>query len=287
MYEDSADSCVFENLFSILFAGHPIRNSIAGTVESIQNITEQTLYDCHRAFYTPANMMLCVVGDVDPQMIFDVAETQVPAGRPAVAERDYGPPEEMRPAKTFLEREMEVSMPTFGIGFKTEPVPKGRESMEQEAVGGLAAEILAGESSPLYARLYTRGLIDSDFSAGYEGLKGVSMLTAGGDSKSPRAVCDAILEEALRIQREGVDSRLFERLKRSALGRRMRDLDSFESICYRMCAYHFEGVDYFDFPGIYNSVNEDQVTAFLRRTVTEERLALSVIRPNEKGGRVC
>ncbi len=134
--------------------------------------------------------------------------------------------------------------------------------------------------SPLYTELYTKNLIDADFSAGYDGMKGAAMLTASGDSEEPERVYEAILKEAERIRRDGVDTALFRRLKKSALGRRMRDLDSFDSICYRMCAYHFEGVDYFDFPVIFQSVTEDQVAAFLSRTVVEPRAALSVIRPH-------
>lgn len=280
MYEDSASSCVYEAMFEAAYAHHPMRYSIAGTVESIQDISAQTLYDCYEAFYTPSNMMLCVVGDVDPQMVLDLAAELLPPDRAAAVQRDYGPQEEMQPVRAFVSREMEVSMPTFSLGFKTEPAAFGPDSMAQEIIGDLAAELLVGESSPLYTKLYTKNLIDADFSAGYDGMKGAAMLTASGDSEEPEKVYEAILKEADRIRRDGVDSALFHRLKKSALGRRMRDLDSFDSICYRMCAYHFEGVDYFDFPAIFDSVTEDQAAEFLNRTVLESRAALSVIRPH-------
>ena len=280
MYEDSAGSCVYEAMFEAAYAHHPMRYAIAGTVESIQDISAQTLYDCYGAFYTPSNMMLCVVGDVDPQMVLDLAERTLPADRAEAVQRDYGPQEAMEPVRPRVEREMEVSMPTFTLGFKTEPAAFGPDSMAQEVIGDLAAEILVGESSPLYTELYTKNLIDADFSAGYDGMKGTAMLTASGDSEEPERVYEAILKEADRIRRDGVDTALFRRLKKSALGRRVRDLDSFDSICYRMCAYHFEGVDYFDFPAIFQSVTEDQVAEFLSRTVVEPRAALSVIRPH-------
>ena len=280
MYEDSPDSVVFENLFAAVFAQHPIRNNIAGTVESIGEITAQTLYDCYHGFYTADNMMLCVVGDVDPEQVFSMAEDLVPKGDGVRPIRDYGAPERMVPAQKRVERSMEVAMPMFALGFKTEPAAYGADAMRQEVIGDLAAEILVGESAPLYTKLYEDNLIDSGFSCGYEGLKGVSMLTASGDSRDPDAVYGEILKEAARIAREGVDEELFLRLKRSALGRRMRDLDGFESICYRTCAYEFEGVDYFTFPEIFRSVTKDQVESFLTRTVLEERVAMSLVWPN-------
>ena len=279
MYEDNPDSVVFENLFSAVFANHPIRNSIAGTVDSIGEITAQTLYDCYHGFYTPDNMMLCVVGDVDPELVFSMAEAIIPKGDGILPLRDNGAPERMLPAKKRVERSMEVAMPMFAFGFKTEPASYGSDAMRQEIIGDLAAEILVGESAPLYTELYEQNLIDSGFSCGYEGLKGVSMLSASGDSADPERVYDAILREAERISEKGVDEALFLRLKRSALGRRMRDLDGFESICYRTCAYEVEGVDYFAFPEIFRSVTREQVSEFLIRTVREERAAMSLVLP--------
>lgn len=281
MYEDSADSCVYENLYTALFSNHPIRNNIAGTVESISHITEQTLYDCYHAFYTMENMMLCVVGDVEPEMIMELAEKLTPdAPAKGLPVRNYGAAERMLPAQKRIERHMEVSMPMFAIGFKTEAPEPGMNIMVQELIGELAAEILVGESSPLYTRLYEKNLIDSGFSSGYESLKGVSLLAASGDSSDPDAVYRAILEEADRLRKEGIDEAAFNRLKRSSFGRRIRDLDSFESICYRMCAYHFDQTEYFDFPSVFHGVSVDQVAKFLDRTIREERAAISVIWPN-------
>ena len=95
------------------------------------------------------------------------------------------------------------------------------------------------------------------------------------------SVLRAILDEAQRLSREGFDRALFVRLIRSSLGRRTRDLDSFESVCYRMCAYHFDGVDYFSFPEAYASVTPEDVLQFIRQVIRPERAALSIILPNE------
>lgn len=280
MYEDNPDSRVFENLASAMYASHPIRNSIAGTVESIGNITAQTLYDCYNGFYTPENMMLCVVGDIDPELVFALAESVLPkTAKGTLPTRDYGAEEAMRPLTGESVCKMEVSRPMFCVGFKAEPARHGDDSMVQEIVGELAAELLIGESSRLYTELYEKNLIDPEFSCEYEGLKGMSMLSASGESDMPDAVCEAILKEAARIGRDGVDRELFQRLKRSAIGRRMRDLDSFDSICYKMCAYHFEGVDYFSFPALFRDVTEDRAAEFLQRVVTPERMAVSLVMP--------
>lgn len=277
MYEDSPDSRMYENLFTALYDHHPVRKPIAGTVESIQNITPKILTDCHRAFYNPGNMMLCVAGPVDPEKAAEIAERIFPGeGEKISVSRDYGPPESPLRKKDRIEAKMEVAMPGFTIGF---PCAEAANPLRQELAGDLAMELLVGESSALYTRLYEEGLIDSDFSAGCEGVKKLAMLTAGGDSKDPDRVCAAILEEAARIGREGADPQLFERLKRSAFGRRMRDLDSFENICFRMCQSYFDGTEYYEFPDLYRSITQEEVETLLRTAVVPHRGAVSLIYP--------
>jgi predicted Zn-dependent peptidase len=146
----------------------------------------------------------------------------------------------------------------------------------------LAAEALFGESSALYLQMYEDGLIDSSFGGGFETIDGMAMLTASGDSDDPYAVRDVILQRAKTLLDSGIAEKDFLRMKRSALGRRIRDLDSFDSTCFRLCAYHFSGFDYFDFPRVFKSITVDEILAFIRQVVTEQRCCLSVITPNEE-----
>lgn len=278
MYEDSADSRVMENLFSALYAYHPIKKSIVGTNKTIHQISDKTLYQCYNAFYTPSNMFLCVVGDVDPQLVVDLAEEAACEGNVSAA-TDYGKAEIMVPKQQRITDTMEVSMPTFAIGFKTEPLKDGKASMLQEVVGDLASELLFGESASLYAKLYENNLIDSSFSAGYETVRGASLLAISGDSCNPDAVLEEILCCADRALKNGLDKEHFIRLQSSVLGRYIRDLDSFSGICYRTSAYHFRGADYFSFPDVFQQIKLDHIEAFLNRVIDESRCAISLINP--------
>ena len=112
-------------------------------------------------------------------------------------------------------------------------------------------------------------------------MKDICLLSMSGDSEAPEAIRGAILQEAQRLCAEGIDEEFFRRLLRSCLGRRTRDLDSFESICYRVCAYHFDGVDYFRFPEVFETVRPEDVLRLIRESILPERAALSIIRPKE------
>ena len=278
MVADSPESRVFENLMEIMYSVHPVRVPILGTRETIGEITPEVLHRCHRAFYRPGNMMLCVVGDVDAQAIRDTAERMLPADPQCTVEKETWQ-EPMTVIQPEITSQMEVAMPMFQLGFKCEPQGTGEAAVRLEMVGDLAAEALFGESSGLYLELYEKGLIDASFGGGFESLNGMAMLTCSGDSQDPRKVRDAILERARQLGCEGIGEADFRRMKRSALGRRMRDLDSFNSLCFRLCAYHFTGFDYMEFPRVFQDIREDEIRAFLRRVVQQDRCSLSVIVP--------
>ena len=282
MHEDNPDARSFELLMEAMYEKHPIRVPILGTRETIAQITPQVLHDCHKAFYRPGNMLLCVVGDVDPVAVRQMALEILPATDDTAVTRVDTWPEEMVPKTHFVSARMEVAMPMFQLGFKSECPERGYEAIRREAVGDLAAEALFGESSPLYLRLYEEGLIDSSFGGGFETVDGMSLLNASGDSENAEAVRDAILAEAQRLVREGLDEADFLRMKRSALGRRIRDLDSFDSTCFRVCAYHFSGYDYFRFPEVYRDVEVSDILAFIKEVVTADRCCLCVIYPTEE-----
>lgn len=283
MYEDSAGSACFENLFAAMYGSHPARIPICGTVESIAEITPETLYACHKAFYDPANMMLCVVGDVDPERVAELARQHTPKGTKMRAVRDYGAQEPMTCPQPVVRRQMEVSMPTFAIGFKCPPASGGAEAERLELIGDLAAELLTGESSALYQRLYEQGVIDGDFSSEFEHMKGLALLVAAGDSDTPEQVLEEILTQARRVGAEGIDRAHFERLKKSMLGRRTRGLDSFEGVCCEMCACGFEGAEYLDYPDVFRTVTPEDVELFIRENVIKERAAISIVEPLETG----
>ena len=276
---DSPDSVVFEELTRSLYAAHPIRNPILGTRESIREITPDTLHLIHRAFYTPANMMLCVLGEVEPEAVAALARARLGTENRPTA-RKLGPPQEAGPIPRSLTRKtMEVPMPTFCAAWRAAPLGRGESAIRQELAAELAAEALFGESSELYLRLYEEGLIDSSFGGGFETLDGCAMLLCSGDSRDPLAVAEAVQVQAEKLLREGIPREDFLRMKRSSLGRRIRALDSFDSTCFRLCAYRFSDFDYFRFPECLASLTAQEALGLLAKTCAPENRAVSIIDP--------
>ena len=103
MYDDEPDNAVYVELMKLLYKTHPVRDDIAGTVESIAEIDADTLYACHRAFYTPGNMCLCVAGEVDAAAICAIAEEML-GGEKGEVPQPVVQEENDAPEKLYTER---------------------------------------------------------------------------------------------------------------------------------------------------------------------------------------
>lgn len=157
MVEDDPDNQVFYGLMECLFDHHPIRVPIAGTQESISHITADTLYACHKAFYTPSNMVLTVAGDVEPEEVVRIAREILPKEPGGHIERDYGGEEDGAAAKPEKELRMEVSTPIFQLGFKAEPAPARGGAPAPPAHGRAGLRGAAGQFQPPVCQALQRG----------------------------------------------------------------------------------------------------------------------------------
>jgi len=185
----------------------------------------------------------------------------------------------MEVAERETKMEMEVSSPQFLVGFKCNPVPDGEEYMRQALIGDMACDILLGDSSPLYLRLYDEGLINTSFGGAFEMLPGAAYLYAGGDSKDARAVMAEIMKEARQLAEEGVDEAFYQRIRRAAFGANLRGLNSFENIAVSLSEGYFHGYDPLRFPQVFDTITKNDIENFLRENITEQRAVLSEIVP--------
>jgi predicted Zn-dependent peptidase len=275
--EDSPDGAVYHNLLRQLYAHHPLRDKVIGSLESIRQISAQTLYDCHRAFYTPPNLCLCVEGDVEPEEVARIARETLPAESAPRPQADFGPAESPLPLEPLHRAQMDVAAPQFLIGAKLSPV--GEDLLRERLTAPLALRLLVGASSDFYNRLYAQGLLSRDFDAELDFSLGQGTLILGGESRDPEAVLRELGQELARVSREGLDPDRFERAKRSSLGARLRGLEDFESLCIALAEGLFDGYCALDAAELLQSVTRAECEDFLRRELGREKLALSIIEP--------
>ena len=282
MGEDNPGLAIYYNLLRMLYAHHPIRDRVAGTVESIAEITAETLYTCHRVFYAPSNMILCVEGDVDPEAVCRIAEEVLPKEKAPVPTADFGEAEELLPAERFHTEAMEVSAPQFLIGAKLSPGLTGSAAQRQRLVAALALRMLCGSSSPFYTRLYADGTLNMDFDYEVDASAGTLTFILGGESKTPETVLREFSAEVRRIAEKGFDEGTFTRAKRASLGARLRALEDFDNVCVSLAMDHFDGYCSFDSFDLLDGITAEDCRRFVAEELAPERLALSVITPKRR-----
>lgn len=278
MSDDDPEWRNYLNIIRCLYKNHPARTPVVGTIESISHITPKTLYDCHKAFYTPSNMVLICIGSMDLESVCSLAEEILPKESGAVIERDYGDIEDLVPNVRETEAEMEISMPIFLSGYKCSVAPKS-DILRENIIGNMACDVLFGDSSPLYNRLYEEGHINGSLGGSFELIPGAAFLYVGGDANDPHFVSNEIAKEAARLAREGIDEEFYLQIRRATYGQMVRSLNSFEDIAISLADGHFRGFDYYSFPEVFDSVSKADIEEFLKRNIVPEHSAISIIRP--------
>ena len=275
---DSPGEAVYYNLYKLLYPNHPVKDRIVGSVESIGEISDKTLYDCYKMFYRPSNMILAVEGDVNPDAVLKIAEESLGSELLSVPKAIFPKDESMIPAQNKIVENMEVSAPQFMIGVKLRPETEGEAALRQSLVAKLALRLLAGYSSPLYLNLYSKGLLSRNFDYECNVTAGTGALLLGGESKSPEKVLDALNAEVQRICRDVLDEGRFERAKRASLGARLRGLEDFENVCVALIFCLFDGYCAFDATAMLADITKKECEDFIKEHFAPERLALSIIK---------
>ena len=280
MTEDDPSFVLYTATMGALFDHHPVRESVAGTVESIARITPQTLYDCHRAFYVPANMALCVVGDVDPEYVAETAARLTAPERLSAAAPDYGEREGLEPITRRAERGMDVSDPMFIAAAKlSTDLGRGDEALRLATVGSLAARCLLGAGSGFYTSLYAEGLLRGDFFRDVSPLAGTLLFECGGTTSQPEQVFDRLCAALGEVAEKGIDPDALERARRAEYGISLRSLNDPGSVCAALARSCFGGYGFYEGFDVLGAVTAEDANAFVREYLRPERLVLSLILP--------
>lgn len=280
MCEDSPSRRVLFNLLKALYKNHPVNIEIAGTVESIAEITPELLYGCYNAFYNLHNMVLVVTGNVTPEQVLAVADRTLQTAepwdlqRPAVAEP-------VEAAQKRIEMTMPVSLPMFYLGYK-QPVTEGYRTANELAAGSVLLEILAGKGSSLYARLMDKGLVNDSFGAEYFEGPGYAAFIFGGESKDPDAAAQAIEEEVERFKAQGIPQEDFTAARNAVYGRLVASMNDVEDCGDSLVSDYFYGRKPFALIDAAASLDIQSVYALLKEGMPAQGAAVSVIRPSEE-----
>jgi len=280
MYDDDPGWRLFFNMLQGMFKNNPVKTDIAGTVESISEITPELLFDCCDAFYNPSNMFLVMVGDIDPEKAVRVVDKYVTRDKDRGRINREKIDEPKSAAEHFVVQKMSVSKPQFMIGFKeTETDICGRELLTKQLESKILLSLLFGKSSSFFIKLYEEGLIDGSFSADTEIEKRYGFSSVSGESKEPKEVYKRVLKRIDEVKSAGIDEDELERIKRVMIGANLREYNDVERIGNNFIRAFMSDINPFENNEIVQAITKKQLEARLAEHFTEYGSVLSVIEP--------
>ncbi len=281
MYDDNPGWKLFFNFINCLYCEHPVKKEIAGTVESIADITADYLYKCYNTFYNLSNMSIVIVGNTDVKKTVEIIEEGIKKNEPFTEpiKRIY-PEEPEKIASKYAEKSMAVSSPMFMMGFKDNDTGFGGKALLKKNIEiTILMRMLFDKGSHIYKKLYDMGLINSTFSLDYTMQPDYAFTSLDGESSDPEKVFEIILDELDKIREEGLDEAAFERAKKVEWGKYIRSYNDIEGYACAFMQLLFMGIDYFDFYDVYKTVTFDDAVKRFNKHFNRDLAALSVVKP--------
>ncbi len=277
MYRDSPDwECLF-NLLKIVYHNHPVKTDIAGTKESISEITADTLFKCYDTFYNLNNMALAVSGNVSVDDVIEIADEILKPDDDITVNRAFeNEPETL--VDTYIEESLSVVTPVFCYGYK-ENRENPEVSVKEETAMTLILDIITGQMSDLYRELLDDGLINGTFSSEYFTGTGYALPLFSGESKNPRETADRINKCIASYKENGIGKDEFEMARRKFFGKTVRQFSDIETVANGLIVSHFGKENVFSEFEVLKNITLDDVNTLLRNSFAEDKAALSVVNP--------
>lgn len=266
MYEDDANWQLLFGIINNLYPKTSLTADIAGSIQSIQLITPAMLYECDQYFYQPSNMSLVIVGNFDAAQIKEIIKNaalvslnlndklklqRVEIGYPAII--------------SFAEQQMDVQRPKLALGIRVEKDFLPAERFKAKIMLQIILEMLVGESSADYQRLFDQGIIDNSF--GYEiqledGFQFIDFYLDTSLEQIDQAAAELkmiIVNVASKLKEQET---VFEFMKREFIGRAIKGMNSNENIANQFDLWLYGERGLFDIPEIIEQLTFDEVVDF-------------------------
>ncbi|MEE3428463.1 MAG: pitrilysin family protein [Ruminococcus sp.] len=278
MYDDSAEWVVMFNMLKGMYKSHPVQIDIAGTVESIAEITPELLYDCYYTFYNLNNMVLCVSGDLTCEDILKTADKMLKNCEKHDI-KSYFEDEPYEVQSRYIEQKFPVSVPLFNFGYKEKC---HKVTQKETAEIDIIMTLLTSPSFELYNKLDDEKLINQSFDAEYFDGQGYNSVIFSSESRSPKKAAEVIKEYIEDLKANGVNEEDFEIAKREVYGDLVSSLNNVEAIANAMVDAHFNNSDIFGFIDDVAECKLEDVNSRLKTMFDTDNTTLSVILPDKE-----
>ena len=289
--DDRAQSLVYEQLTATALIAHPYRAPVIGWMNDLENMTWRDAKDWYDRWYAPNNAVVVVVGDVDPQAVFALAERYFgPLKSKALPERK--PQEE--PAQRGIRRvtvKAPAELPYLLMAYHAPRLRDIESDWEPYALEMLAGVLDGHEAARLTSSLVRGEKVANAVGAGYDGTtRGPAMFMVSGVPTAGRSAAEleqALRRELARIASDGVSEEELKRVKAQVVASQVFERDSMFFQARQIgslenAGYPHHAID--TMIGKLRAVTAAQVQEVARKYLIDEGLTVAVLEPQPLDG---
>lgn len=283
MYEDLPNSRVTRNLHKAMYHANPTRMPISGTIQDINEITKETLYQAYNHFYVPGNLSLCVCGNEDMEKIAQYAEKYFGTGR-GERPKTLFPAEELTVNQSVITESSIVATPLYSLGIKCNPSPKTDiQTQRKYTAMRLAVSLLFGRASDFYCQNYGLGLINERFYAGFHTSRSTAYVVVSGSGNEHDNVFRKALQEIDYRKQVFFTEEQIRREVKAAYAESITLFDNSEDLTAAMASSAFLDYDEYDCIEILREITPQEIKEALH-SIDTSNYSVSIINSEERKG---
>ena len=172
---------------------------------------------------------------------------------------------------------MEVSKPIYTIGIK-DVIPDSKTIVKKHIAIEILLNIIIGDSSNLYKKLYDMGNSYSSPSTEYEFEKHYAHVLISGQSNNPEELYKMFKEEVRKLKEIGINKEDFERTQKMIYGEYVKEYNDVTDIARMFLADYFKGINSFEYLEEINTLDVDYLNQVLKDVFKEYKMVLSIVR---------
>lgn len=284
--DDQPQALVQEALMSTAFAEHPYRRPVIGWMRDLQNMKAADVADWYRHWYGPNNAYVVVVGDVDHEAVFRMAQQYYGKlkAREIMQRKPLGEPEQRGIKRVTVKAPAEL--PYLSMVWKVPKLVDVTKDRDAYALEVLAAVLDGHDAARLSRDLVREQKIAVSAGASYDDVnRGVGTFLVDGTPSDGHTVAEleaALRAEIRRIADEGVSAAELERVKVQAVAAQVYKRDSMFGQAMEIGGLEATGHSWRDIDIMLaniRSVTAEEVQAVAKKYFVDDHLTVAVLDP--------
>ncbi len=201
--ENSPDHVVYDNLVSMLYTTHPYKRKVIGTKKIIETIPRDEILNFYNTWYSPANMVTVIVGDVNAEEALAKVKQNF-NGNPQKAPKVNYPKEKQLTEQAKKIQYLPAQSGYMLIGFRSVPI----NDNDGYALDVLATILGEGRSSLFYQEIKDKLQLAYSISASNAGFKddGIFYISANFTPDKLQKLEKNIFDIIKQVKKDGVTS---------------------------------------------------------------------------------